>query len=233
MSTQTSTKPGWYQPSPMGTALGANNQDFQLPVKTNRTERVIGWTMCMIDRTQQPFHSSLERLFIHTIALDPRCIAFKAQPEQIIYADADGSRRYTPDAYLTFSSGHRVMAEVKSEADFRSPENAARWPYIRKAAEQMGMRFAWFGKQWLTQPQRLANITYLNLYRSSTPDLETAHLIDQAFARKRAYTMHELQTIGDDPLLTRDTVSSLIIERRLTTDLNSPYDANSVIRRVE
>lgn len=211
---------------------GPNAADHTYPVKTNRTGRVIGHVMSMIDRKVMPFHSSLERAFILVMSLDPRCVALLAQPPSIDYSTDAGLRSYTPDFRVKFETGQKLLVETKPDWDFRREENAVKWPRIQEAAGKLGFGFVWMNDDKLFHQPRWDNVTLLQLYRANEIDVDLANLIDRAFGRQPVIALKDLQRLSNDALLVRDTVWALIVHRYLWTDLNRPLNEESLIQKV-
>ena len=90
------------------------------------------------------YESCLERDFLLLAIHDPSVTGIQHQPKTIIYQDKIGkSRKYTPDAYLEFRDGKRLLIEIKpsEEVKTNSAKFEDRWNAARIWADSNSMRF--------------------------------------------------------------------------------------------
>ena len=93
---------------------------------------------------------------------DPSVIGIQHQPRTIVYRDKNGKvRRYTPDAYLEFKNGSKLLIEVKHVVDVENDFNKfeERWKAAKQWSEQNGMEFHVFTEVEINTP-RYANIWF-------------------------------------------------------------------------
>ncbi|WP_374650533.1 Tn7 transposase TnsA N-terminal domain-containing protein [Dongia sp.] len=231
MVNEQTVQTAWYQ-APTRIPNPPRKDAHTYPVKINRSRRVVGLMLSMIDQEMLPYHSSLERVFIQIMGLDPRCKELRAQPRSISYETPEGLRSYTADFYATFETGHRLLVETKPEWAYRAEGSEEKWRSIKESARALGLGFVWMGEKELLRQPRYDNLVFLQIYRSSGVDLDIAHLIDQAFARQKVISLKDLQTLSEDRLLVRDTVATLLVQRHLWTNLDLPFNEESLIQKV-
>lgn len=72
------------------------------------------------DDSSTPFESPLERDFIELLRFDVLSVkSYQTQRPVIFYFEGDKKRRYTPDVFVEYEDGRRVMYEVKPRDSIR------------------------------------------------------------------------------------------------------------------
>src|SRR5271157_4558705 len=108
------------------------------------------------------YESCVERdLFLKGIQ-DLHVIRIQHQPISIVYIDKSQNRRiYTPDAYLEFVDGKKLLVEVKleSEVDQNKEKYKERWDAASKWAEEHDTTFHVLTERHIRTP-RLFNIWF-------------------------------------------------------------------------
>jgi putative transposase len=112
---------------------------------TSKTEGNRGY----ISTTKNPsgiveYESCIERDFLIVAIHDPTVRAIQHQPKTILYFDTKGEQhKYTPDVYLEFKDGSRLLVEIKplDEVTKNHQKYEQRWNAARMWAESNGISF--------------------------------------------------------------------------------------------
>jgi len=90
------------------------------------------------------YESCIERDFFLVAIHEPTVRAIQHQPKTIAYSDQEGNQhKYTPDAYLEFNDGRRMLVEIKPSEEVMNKRDKYedRWNAARKWADSNGMTF--------------------------------------------------------------------------------------------
>jgi transposase InsO family protein len=129
-------------------------------------------------RSGARYESSLERDFFELMMADPAVDKVEEQPVKIIYITDDGeSRRYTPDALVTFhpnsATGRAVLpllCEIKYRDEYKEKflELKGRFRVARRYARERGWRFRVVTDREIRTP-RFATLRFLGGFKDRIP----------------------------------------------------------------
>ncbi|QID19359.1 heteromeric transposase endonuclease subunit TnsA [Nitrogeniibacter mangrovi] len=173
--------------------------------------------------------SSLERDFLILLDFDRNFVEIRGQPVRIGYKDAAGrDRHYTPDVYVEYTNGEKVLYEVKYRENLKSDWIALK-PRFKAAirfARANEMRFALVTEVEIRGSAYLANAKFLRPYRAQMANvameehlLETLDLLGDAtpdLLLKAAFSSKENRIRAVGPLW------RLVCTKLIGADLTEP-----------
>ncbi len=107
------------------------------------------------------YESCIERDFLLIAIHDPTVHGIQHQPKTILYLDECGNQsKYTPDIYLEFQDGKRMLVEIKPTSDLKDnyQKYELRWNAAKKWAESNGMVFI------VATDDKIRNARWMNIW---------------------------------------------------------------------
>lgn len=204
------------------------NEDFIHPVKTNRTERVVGWVQSLTTASSHPVHSGIERSWVRLLDMLPGVKTFTSQQEAIYYSLDGEVRRYTPDTCVVLNNGSKVYVEVKPRDRMMSAGFLRFWQMIEPAFREKGLRLHVVTDALVKHRVVDANIRRLHRQRSLIPDEAMAFRLIEKIGRDGPAMIEQLSSFFADRVLARQTVESLILRKRLSINFFTPLDLAAI-----
>jgi len=216
---------------------GAQSMGSGLPVRKIRESHncVTGRVARTGSRRHIDVESTLERDFVVLLSLDEAVISVEEQPLTIRYRFRTGhQRRYTPDFLVHRRGSPPVLIEVKREEalQLQAKELAAKFDAARQHCASVGWRFEVWTEREIRTP-RLENARFLRGYQSRRLDAGACARLLRILAMAPGATASEI--LGAIAADTRDRASllaclwSLVAQRRIAADLDSPLTMNSLL----
>lgn len=180
------------------------------------------------------FESLLEKDYLLLLDFDDTVESFDVQPVRIPVAGV--ARGYVPDVLVKYKPNletceirKSLLAEVK-RSDYLEKHAAKYAPKFAAAvayAESMGWEFRPVDETEIRLP-RLRNIKFLREYRNVSPSAEDCCRVEQAVMRhgrdsSSERVLAEIATSDDERLYWLPVLWSMVLQKRLLTDLNIPF----------
>lgn len=157
---------------------------------------------------------------------DPSVISFNEQPCEIIYILNGEKRRHYPD-FLVRESDRKEFWEVKTSKDADQPDVVERTAFLTNALPFYGYSYRVVVAESLASEPQLGNIKRLNKLGRQ------ALTVVQQEAIRRLFKEQPLMSWGvfeeQSPTVLKQ-ISRLILEGKLSIDLNQPIHAATPIR---
>ncbi len=156
----------------------------------------------------------------------PSVTSFTEQPCEIIYKINGIQHRHYPDLMVVEGNYHELW-EVKTEADANSPDVAERSAFLTNALPNYGYNYRIVFAELLAKQPRLDNVKRLNKLGSQPISNLEQERIRRLFANEpdMSWGIFEQQSTQ-----TLRNVSRLILQGKLSIDLNQPISPATSIR---
>ena len=180
------------------------------------------------------FESLLEKDYLLLLDFDDAVESFDVQPVRIPVAGV--ARGYVPDVLVKYRPDPEtgeilkpLLAEVK-RSDYLEKHAAKYAPKFAAAvayAENMGWEFRPVDETEIRLP-RLRNIKFLREYRNVIPSTENCSRVERTMMRhgrdsSSERVLAEIALSDDERLYWLPIIWSMVLQKRLLTDLNIPF----------
>ncbi len=187
------------------------------------------------DSSSTPFESPLERDFIELLRFDVNSISSYHTQTPVIFYSVDGKkRRYTPDVFVIYEDGRKVMYEVKPREVIRN-----NWPALKSKFKQ-AIRY---GKQHGYSFKIVTEVEIRTAYLKNVKFLSTCKYVGQYDPRYEAliHNLRVLETSTPTELIRSvakskqeqavllHTLWRLVADNLVGTDLHEPLTMDSAI----
>lgn len=185
-----------------------------------------------------PFESPLERDFIEIIRFDTAIVrSYESQTPVIHYEDENGrARRYTPDLYVEYADGRKVIYEVKPrELLWKNwSELKPKFKQAIRYGRRHGIKFKIITEVEI-RTDYLRNIKFLSGYRSSEPyDPRYRLLLDKLHTMESSSPNELIRIVGHDLSTQAELLHilwRLLADHLIDADLCEPLSMDSPIWR--
>lgn len=172
------------------------------------------------------WESSHEGNAMYILDATPQVIAFNEQPCEIIYTLNGEKRRHYPDLMVNEKNNCEFW-EVKTQRDANEPAVTERTEFLTKILPAYGYGYRMVLAETLAMQPRLDNVKRLNkLGRQTVPQLEKEK-IRRLFLEMPVMTWGMFETQSHTAI---QHISRLILEGKLSIDLQQPISAATQIR---
>lgn len=156
----------------------------------------------------------------------PNVISFVEQPCEIIYMLNNTRHRHYPDL-MVITNNHREFWEVKTESDANSPEVAERTAFLTQVLPEYGYSYRVVIAEVLAKQPRLDNVKRLNKLGHLPVSIIETERIRRLFTHESDISWSTFEQQSHERLR---MISRLILEGKLTIDLNQPISpATSIL----
>lgn len=172
------------------------------------------------------WESLLERDAILLMEFSPGIVAFREQPERILYSDGLNQREYFPDFEITLQSDVRIHIEVKPEEKLLNNKVATKLRNVSAHYHRNDRQFRILTDRTIRRQPLLSNLQRLFYLKRQTPELASLRTqFEQILAGPNCPGFdHVARLFGPDALL------RLIALGYVACDLESPLSDNNPIR---
>lgn len=191
------------------------------------------------------FESLLERDFHTLLCCDPRIARYAVQSHQLTYFTPNDQgtyteRLYTPDFIVLFTSGRKLIVEVKAEAFTATDYWQFREPHIHRAYRRdHALDFVVITERRIRIQPRLSNLQTMLRFGGRHDDRSAVLAVSEVFEWLPHFTrigeVCEAVRLGQDRMSRAySALMYLALRGRLTLDLDTPFSlATAVMWRSE
>ncbi len=200
------------------------------PAARPRYGSATGWYDSLKMGVSMPFESLLECHLFLRLDIDPKIVAFAAQPETFEWTDARGPRRYTPDARATLRSGAALYIQAKRRAKLiEDPDFDGRLPEIESQCRMRHASHTIWTEDEIRREPRLSNARRLRAAVAFLNDEDRDLILKVCAALALPAPLSEvLNALGNEKKFL-NTLLALVALGELRLDLDAVIDANCLI----
>lgn len=182
-----------------------------------------------------PFESPLERDFLELLRFDEVNVeSYETQRPVIFYVTNEGhQRRYTPDVLVSFTSGARIMYEVKPRDLLKQKwtEFKPRFKQAIKYGKEHGYTFRIITDFEIRTPY-LKNVKFLSRYKRFDYDPRSILLLEKLQALGRSTPVQIIQAVAHSKMAQAEllpTLWALVADFKIDVDLSVELSMDSQI----
>jgi hypothetical protein len=169
----------------------------------------------------------LELDAIYLFEACPSVARYREQPRKIVYPDGPRLRRYTPDFELIFSSGERLLVEVKPTRSLEAQDVGHKLQVVREYLARSSEPFMVLTDEWLRTEPKQSNVRLL--YRQTPrvwPTSDACHAAVEYLLPRLPMPLLEARRL----LAPRGVApASLLFAGLLTCQLNEPITNHTLV----
>lgn len=205
------------------------SENFIYPVKINRTGRRIGWFQSVTTGSSHPFHSMNEFAWLHLLDALPGVKDFAAQAERVTISSGNVSQRYTPDTRVVLMNGSVIYIEVKPLKVVETDEFKQFLELVQPTFRSMGSELRVVTDGVVKNVVVWENLREIHRQRHLVPDEGVAFQLHERLETAGPMHLGDLLQYHRDDAYIRQTILSLILRKRLSTDFTIPIDDDAVV----
>lgn len=195
--------------------------DMARKVGTRRKRRVMGKFVSVKNRGMMPWESSLELDMFRLLEVDNNVVAYKPQPERLIYDNGERVRLHYPDIEVQLLVGRTQIVEVKDADDASDPENRREFAIRSLLYAKEGLDYVVRDRDWIHQGHALANARQILLFNDMRPAPLLRKKVIELFSVEQPKTLAELHEALKMPLSDRGLLLNMAMRNIFTIDIHS------------
>ncbi|MFC3677730.1 Tn7 transposase TnsA N-terminal domain-containing protein [Ferrovibrio xuzhouensis] len=195
--------------------------DMARKVGTRRKRRVMGKFVSVKNGGMMPWESSLELDMFRLLEVDNNVIAYRPQPERLIYDNGERVRLHYPDIEVTFLAGKTQIVEVKEADDANDPVNQKEFAIRSFLYAKEGLEYVVRDRDWVHQGVALANARQILLFNDMRPAPLLRKKVLELFDVEPPKTLADLHEALKMPLADRGLLLNMAMRNIFTIDTHS------------
>ena len=195
--------------------------DMARKVGTRRKRRVMGKFVSIKNRGMAPWEAQTELAMFCLLEVDNAVVAYKPQPELLIYGNDERVRLHYPDIEVTYICGKRQLIEVKDTDDAKDPVNVREFAIRSRLYAALGVEYVVRDRDWIYQGVALTNAKEILRFNDLRPDAILRKKVIELFHVQPPKTLADLHVALNMPLEDRGMLYAMAMRNTFTIDIHT------------
>lgn len=195
--------------------------DMARKVGTRRKRRPMGKFASIKNRGMMLWESTLEWSMFQLLEVDNSVVAYKPQPELVIYDNGDRVRMHYPDIEVTYVTGKKQLIEVKDTDDAQDPANIREFGIRSRLYAALGVEYVVRDRAWIHQGMALENAKQILRFNDLRPDIMLRKQVIELFYTQPPKTLADLHVAMKLPLEDRGMLYAMAMRNTFTIDIHT------------